>query len=104
MLYLDVDPGGTHYLRTVFSMESQLKPTELHGDILTISDDLDHIEVWNWRLGTSAILQHPHHDAGSGAWQVECSIGFSLLRDYLTLIRSITDASKSSLLTIVFLL
>jgi hypothetical protein len=62
ILSLGTDEDGTYRFRSVFSMESQLKPTKLHGDLLAISDDLYRTEVWNWRLGTSAILKHTHEN------------------------------------------
>ena len=62
MLSLETDDDGAYRFRSVFSMESLLKPTKLHGDLLATSDDLYRTEVWNWKLRTSAILEHTHED------------------------------------------
>ena len=69
VLSLEAHEGGLRRLRTVFSMESPLRAMSLRGDLLAISDDSNKTEIWNWKWGTSAILQHPQQNDSS--WQVE---------------------------------
>lgn len=69
LISLETDAEGTSSLRTIFTIPSRMKPTQLHGDLLAISDDVSQTVIWNWRAAASAVLQH-QDDRESGVWQV----------------------------------
>jgi len=39
-----------------------MKPVTLMGDLLALSDNISQTAIWNWRIGSYAILQHEHND------------------------------------------
>jgi hypothetical protein len=64
IMTVDIEVDGTYYFRTLNSLESNLKPVTLQGDLLAISDDVARTVMWDWRMDTSAILEHePDHSA-----------------------------------------
>jgi len=75
---LETDVDGTYHLRTLNTIRSNFKPVTLQGDLLAISDDVARTTIWDWRAGTSAILEHRSDD--SAVWVASHSLScWSLL-------------------------
>ncbi|KAG6831114.1 hypothetical protein H0H87_006139 [Tephrocybe sp. NHM501043] len=67
MISLQRDDNGEFSLQSIHTIASDMKPTNLHGDLLALSDEVSTTVVWNWRAQTSAVLQQP--DSEAGLWQ-----------------------------------
>jgi hypothetical protein len=62
IMAVDIDKDGRYYFRTLNTIQSNFKPVTLQGDLLAISDDVAQTIMWDWRAGTSAILEHRTDD------------------------------------------
>jgi hypothetical protein len=49
---------GTYHFRILNSIQSNLRPITLQGNLLAVSDDVARTVIWDWSAGTSAILEH----------------------------------------------
>ncbi|KAJ7466276.1 hypothetical protein B0H11DRAFT_2284706 [Mycena galericulata] len=74
-----MEASGTHVeiiclredtgFRSVCTINSNLHPVHLHGDLLVLCDPIDVSVVMNWKTSTSAILQRPQ-DASQSALSI----------------------------------
>ena len=62
ILTVDMDVDGTYHFRILNTIQSNFKPVTLQGDLLAISDDVAQTVIWDWRSGTSAVLEHRTDD------------------------------------------
>lgn len=70
IMSVDSNIDGTYHFRILNTIQSNLKPIALQGDLLAISDDAACTMIWDWRAGTSAILEHPPDDLA--VWHSNC--------------------------------
>ena len=63
VLHLRTQPGSTYDLEEVYTVDTLMKPMTLMGDLLALSDDISQTAIWNWRIGSYAILQHANDGA-----------------------------------------
>jgi hypothetical protein len=62
ILAVEIGVDSTYHFRTLSTIQSNLKPVTLQGDLLAIGDDVARTMIWDWRAGTSAILEHQPED------------------------------------------
>ncbi|KAF8956748.1 hypothetical protein BDZ97DRAFT_1825834 [Flammula alnicola] len=58
VLTLRREPDSTYSLEEMYSVDTTMKPTTLVGDLIALTDDVSQTAIWNWRDGTSAVLEH----------------------------------------------
>ena len=62
ILAVDMNIDGTYHFRTLNTIQLNLKPVTLQGDLLAISDDVARTVIWDWRTSASAVLEHQTDD------------------------------------------
>ncbi|KIM35396.1 hypothetical protein M413DRAFT_449782 [Hebeloma cylindrosporum] len=58
ILHLRSHPGCGYDFEEMYSVDTPMKPVTLVRDLLVLSDDISQTAIWNWRIGSYAILQH----------------------------------------------
>ncbi|KAF8873177.1 hypothetical protein CPB84DRAFT_1854131 [Gymnopilus junonius] len=58
VLKLSFAENASYSLEELYSVDTDMKPITLAGDLLALSNDVSQTAIWNWREGTYAILEH----------------------------------------------